>query len=324
MKLVLFGAGASVEQGKESSPALVSNLLSELESFAPSSWGALSDEHRKLISQNFEQGIEHILEEAWPESDSQNVYLQFPHPYPPQELFPYVLLWDMAEYFIRFIPKQDSLYQRLLYRICSAKSIVALSSLNYDCLLIRDINYLHNCLPSRPSFKVCFPHGNAAFYCKGLLTTDGVLTAPANSPVEFNLNGNGHLISNGELGIFEDISHLRKMRSDYPLCPPVICHITPNKFISTGANIIKEQQLKLRQMIKQADKIVIIGMNINENDHHIWSPLAEAPGRILYISGKTVTQTFFEWSARHKRLHDHALASYWNEAEANVYDFLGI
>ncbi|MCB1135976.1 MAG: hypothetical protein KDK78_06890, partial [Chlamydiia bacterium] len=248
---------------------------------------------------------------------------RFPDPYTPQELLPYELIWDMAEYFIRFIPKKDSLYLRLLLKLYESGSAFALSTLNYDCLLIRVVNYLDHYFPSC-QYTTCFPHGNAAFFCEGLLSPSGVATANAKSPIEYHINSNGHLVSNGKLGIIESLSHLRKLRVDYLLSPPVLCHINPAKFAMSGANIIDEQQLNFRKLISRAEKIAIIGTSVNENDEHIWSPLAQTNAQILYVSGSSSVDGFLEWAAKHQRAQDKVRRAYWSEAETDVYKFLEV
>jgi len=62
MKLVLFGAGASVGAGLRASPPLTSSLFSELKIFAPHNWGTLTEEEQLLFQPpNFEKGMEKLL-----------------------------------------------------------------------------------------------------------------------------------------------------------------------------------------------------------------------------------------------------------------------
>jgi len=321
MKLVLFGAGASVGAGLQTDPPLLSNLLKELKVFAPLSWGRLTSKEQGFFENNFEEGMERLLGCQIDTKKGERFQLKFP--LEPRQVFLCDLQWDMAEYFFGFVLKSDSHYEELLTHSQQAGGKVEYSTLNYDTLLIQAVNRILANLPNI-RFSVSFPHGNSAIFCEACLDVDGRITAPPGHAVEFNPTIYGFMQSNGPIRFIGDLAELRRLRQQGSLFPPVICHINPSKYVTSGANFIDEQQEKLRRQIRQAEKIVIIGMRVNDNDDHIWAPLRLTSGHILYISGASSGQEFEHWRVKHSRKCDRAILTYWDQAKDDVYDFLSI
>ena len=98
MKLVLFGAGASVDAGLGASPPLTSSLFSELKIFAPHSWGTLTEEEQQLFQDDyFEKGMEELLGAPLNLNNGDVFELKFP--LSPRKQLLCDLQWDMAIFF---------------------------------------------------------------------------------------------------------------------------------------------------------------------------------------------------------------------------------
>jgi len=322
MKLVLFGAGASVDAGLGASPPLTSSLFSALKIFAPHSWwGTLTKEEQQLFKPDFEKGMEELLGAQLNMKRGDVFELKFPLSSRKQLLCD--LQWDLAEFFFCFVLKHDNLYEELLTRTQHVGGTVEYSTLNYDTLLIQAVNRINTRNPDA-QYSVSFPHGCTAFFCEAYLNSDGHVTVPKGHAVEFNPTSYGFMQSNGPVRLIRGLREFRELRQKGSVFPPVICHIDPTKYVTAGANFIVEQQKKLEWQIRKAEQIVIIGMNLNENDHHIWEPLRSAKGDILYISGSSGASKFQGWRNKHCRRNDQALPCYWNEGKNQVYEFLSV
>ena len=94
IKLVLFGAGASIGASLEKSPPLMDNLLAELRLFAPNSWGKITGKELKLLEDGFEEGMEQLLA---PPANLENSQILFP--FSPKQQFLCELQWDLAGFF---------------------------------------------------------------------------------------------------------------------------------------------------------------------------------------------------------------------------------
>ncbi|NGX32748.1 MAG: hypothetical protein K1060chlam4_00799 [Candidatus Anoxychlamydiales bacterium] len=317
MKLVLFGAGASIGAGLQRSPPLLSNLLKELKIFAPNSWGNLTKDEENFFKKNFEDGMERLL------NLKKEKFFKLTFPIQPRLKFLCDLQWDMAIYFFCFVIKINSLYEEILSHSQKAGGTVEYSTLNYDNLLIQAVNRVSN-LMSKSKFSVSFPHGNSAFFCKASIDAEGKVTAPQGEPTEFYPTTSGFLQSSGPIELIGDFKKLQERRNQHPLFPPIISHINPDKYVTSGINFIEEQQTKLWQQINKAERIVIIGMSINNNDDHIWQPLRHTKAQILYISGKKSGNQFECWKVKNKRKNDRTILSHWDSAKNDVYDFLSI
>ncbi len=316
MKLVLFGAGASIDASLGKSPPLMKTLLAEL-IFAFNSWAKITGKALNLLERNFEKGWEYVLA---PPTNLENPQILFP--FSPKQQLLCDLQWDLAEFFFRFVLKNNSLYEELLIRSFDSDEVVEYSTLNYDTLLIQAVNRVSARNPGTQC-SVSFPHGCAAFFCEACLDSNGRITAPKGRSVEFNPTIYG-LQSNGPVRLIKGLREFWDLKQQGSVFPPIICHINPSKYVTSGANFIVEQQKKMEYQIRNADQIVVIGMRVNENDRHIWEPLRNAKGDILYISGSEEALKFQDWTRRHRRKGDQALRRFWGAARNQVYDVLSV
>ena len=112
--VIVFGAGASFGSGQvnPNPPPIASELLSALDNLYPSTWGALPNEARTLLTEDFEAGMRSL-------GETHSGML------PP-------LQRHMASFFFGFTPGDSNLYRDLARRIEHQQWNGALVTLNYE------------------------------------------------------------------------------------------------------------------------------------------------------------------------------------------------
>jgi len=161
--LILFGAGASF--GSEFPgvrvPPLSARLYDELRRFSPELWGALPTPYPDLFRTDFEDAFRQLGNDSpSPLSPAFNPTAD----YPAKLTGP--LLRKMAQFFLEFVPTDNSLYLRLAEKMKKNDWRGVLASLNYDLLLPIALDksrmtvcvspWADNCL------RLCLPHGSSA------------------------------------------------------------------------------------------------------------------------------------------------------------------
>jgi len=97
--------------------------------------------------------------------------------------------------------------------------------------------------------------------------------------------------------------------------PPVMCYYEPAKSVTSGANIIANQQRDFATAVSQAAVIVIIGTQVAPQDTHIWDPIAKASAKVVFCGGSQGTQGYRAWQQQHRQSKaevDVVLAGYWD------------
>ena len=56
--------------------------------------------------------------------------------------------------------------------------------------------------------------------------------------------------------------------------------------MSTAKKFIQEQRDRTKELIAAADLVVIVGVRVRKHDNHLWEPLSQAAGKLLYCAGK--------------------------------------
>jgi hypothetical protein len=109
--------------------------------------------------------------------------------------------------------------------------------------------------------------------------------------------------------------------------PPVMSYFEPSKFTTSGANFIEAQRRRLTELIASAKSIAVVGIQVREQDSHIWSALGSTDARIYYCSGTRGAQAFKEWHLRvrsSKTDRDSISAGYWDTDFDAISDFIGM
>jgi len=268
-KLILFGAGASYGSKNYKVPPLGDDLFKALQNFNPSGWGELPSSVANEFKGDFENGMT-------------NLSKTHSHDMP-------VLQRAMAGFFFNFMASENNLYHILAKRIKANNWRGAIASLNYERLLEQSLTHegLQVMVGSETNIdgqiELCLPHGCCHLFCEGVsISTKGI----SFSGVGISFGGKMKVISNPN-----EYSH--KINNE--AIPPVMSYFEPQKSTSSGVHFIKEQRARWNSLVQNSDIIAIVGIRVRERDSHIWEPLKNASGKIIYCSGKTGAQEFSEW-----------------------------
>jgi len=267
---LFFGAGASFGSGevKPKPPPLGSGLFEELQMAFPSSWGKIPD-NIALHFRDFEEGMGIIWE-------------RYSHKVPR-------LMREMAMFFSQFIPRYGNLYYKLTDYLVK-KDLLAntlFSTLNYECLLELaasdlglKVNYFDE--PANDLFTLWKLHGSCNFKLKGIEAqgiryTRGVSFGGGIIPIQLN----------------QVYSQFSANNSLYPAMS-IYTRGKPNQM---APEFIQSLQKRWADYIMYSDLICIIGIRPHPPDKHIWEPLANTDGKILFIGNK---ERFESWAKENR------------------------
>jgi hypothetical protein len=299
--LLFLGAGASYgsETDKSLVPPLTSDLFDQLLQFDGNVWGQVPDEIAKVYRNDFEAGMLGLA-------------AKMPHALP-------VMQRSMGAFFFRFAPTPSSQYIRLANKMKSCSWNGAIATLNYERMLLLALNN-QGCAPICGSavakqIEVCLPHGCCNLFCESVRGL-----ASAVSMAGMNVTTNGPVICVDHPDAFWP-----RIRND--AFPPVMSYFEPSKFTTSGADFIEAQRRRLAELIASAKSIAVVGIQVREQDSHIWSALGSTDARIYYCSGTRGAQAFKEWHLRarsSKTDRDSISAGYWDTDFDAISDFIGM
>jgi hypothetical protein len=271
----IFGAGASYGAGDilPESPPLGFQLYRELARIYPGSWGALPEEVANALMSNFEDGMQIIY-------DRMSAAI-------PQ------LMREMAIYFVQFRPASGrTLYCRLIDVIRSLDILdrVLFSTLNYECVLERSllakqigIN-LFQAIAENADVPVWKLHGSCNMFATGIEATPGVMYSAG---VTFDGGIEALLDSNDVIGRCLVGTALA----------PVMCLYMRDKPLNVAPGAIKMLQSMWESSVRNSAAVFCVGVNPHVADAHIWQPIAEAPGDVYFVGGRTA---FEHWQLTHR------------------------
>ncbi|EED0940983.1 hypothetical protein ED113_RS23235 [Escherichia coli] len=257
--LILLGAGASFGSG----PCVGGQ---------PPLGGALIDEMRK------EGGISTTIQGEMLElfrNDPEKAMIRF---FEERNSDVTALLKEMAIALARFSIKKGNFYLKLIAMIKKKKNIY-LATTNYD-LLIEQAIWSHrinvqyrtdNRIPN--SMSLLKIHGSCNFIPAGIAT--GVSFRHA--------SGAGGALTDGDIKIYNDQEEIiNYCKSDTSLAPAVAMY-HPEKTVIHCPSIVNLQQQQFKEKVKTSNKIIVIGLKINPDDHHIWDELKETKADIYIV-----------------------------------------
>jgi len=291
--LFLFGAGAS--KGSEEKgiivPALATELFKELKNSAPSTWGTLYSEYGDHLQLDFEKRMDIILDNC-PEQISE-------------------LQRDMARYFFRFSPSPNNLYIQLIKRLGIEN--ISFASLNYDRLLEEAIlrsEFFPNYKLEKDNAKevnLCLLHGCCNLFLTGLDIPPGAL--------HFTYGEN--VFDSSEIKIVRSsLEFQTELRSR--ALPPIMACFNQKKTSAVGKMFLEAQKVRFEQMVRSAELIVVVGVQVMEHDNHIWSPLEKTDAKIVYCSGSG-DESFKSWAKKFRRgKNDECLPGYFLDNFGNL------
>lgn len=301
MNLVIFGAGASYGAGPAEPvvPPLTPGLMSALAEAAPSTWGELPEKLQAAFRDDFEAGMTCLA-------------VSRPDLFGP-------LQRAMAQFFFGFKPGAASLYRELARRISKTEWHGALVSLNYERLLQLSLK-VEGVRPivaaaGEPgaTVEVCLPHGCCHLFCEGV--------EAAGTGVEF---AGGEVVTGGTIKIVDDEEEFTR-RIEGSSLPPVMSYFDPAKDTTSCVNFILEQRARYGAFVSSADRIAIVGVAVRPHDHHLWDPLADSPGDLVFCAGKDAAKAFQGWAAENRSSRtSQAYHTYFAESFNQLCEAVGL
>jgi hypothetical protein len=263
-KLTVFtGAGASNGCGQVTpiSPPLGRDLYSALEKYEPS---FMSDVNMSVSRENLDN-FEKKMHEIWNSGKINCVILNA----------------VIASYFSQFRPiVHDNMYIYLIQLIRRKGVDCVYSTLNYDCLMelaAANENMIINYLPDQEpvgQFTILKLHGSCNFTFNGLTGPLGGMWVPSKDNV---MDGGVNFI---------DPLDVPSILSNRPLGPCMSFYMK-DKPTPVGRSFINSIQKSWQQRVLSSEKLLIIGVNPNEEDGHIWDCIAKSTVRIGYVGRKS-------------------------------------
>ena len=77
-------------------------------------------------------------------------------------------------------------------------------------------------------------------------------------------------------------------------------------------NAIRQLQLRFAKKAMAANRLFVIGLMVNENDRHIWGPLAKSQGRLSYVGFEP--EDFLDWAQRNGRRRAYVLGRTFSDS----------
>ena len=295
--VLFFGAGASygsdnfhlVKQGLL--PPLGKNLFATLQASPyTNAWKRIPEEIKPLFTENFEAGMAAIM-------DNDRKYIMT-----------HELLIELALYFAQFRPLKYNLYYKLAEKISSNKWRGAIITLNYERLLEESL-LIHKIFPLvagaditeggeikyAPHYlELCYPHG-ACHFCIGFprewekepYSPDSEILGGAIYQLVHHINVIAAYTK-------KPLPHVRRV--------PLICAYEPNKRPFSKNNLTLFQQARFEELVINAKQIIMVGVNCNLADTHIWTLLARTQAKIIYIDPNlSQINKFISWAENNNK-----------------------
>jgi hypothetical protein len=303
--LLIFGAGASrySESGGRSSvhplaPPLGRDLFAELLAFDPGVFGEIPRDMADLFRINFEDGMRAFQERRRD-----------------LEISEQILLKSMGRYFLHFELRRDTgqsnLYCRMVQALLEVNISFDLSSLNYETLLEQAVrkarkrpwSFEHSSHSrSNRGLRISKPHGSSHFLpSKEFKSLQGHIVMQNVAHSMFRISASDWLEWN-------DLIEARTAISQWMGYVPNMSHYSVGKESKVDRGLINLQRELYAQQVREADKVVIIGVACQPRDEHIWGPLAQCDAKIGCVDPKP--HAFLQWSRENDVRHKVIAASF--------------
>ena len=116
-----------------------------------------------------------------------------------------------------------------------------------------------------------------------------------------------------------------KARIENDAFPPVMSYFEPQKRTTSCENFINSQRERLAALVSNASAIGLIGIRVRPDDGHIWDPLSEAKGRLVYCSGTRAAVEFEKWAGEvRSQANDMVLGGYFADSFDELCSVLGL
>lgn len=288
--LLFLGAGASFGSHPEKSnvPPLGADLFDELSRFDKSTWSLVPPEIQSVYRDDFEKGMLALNE-------------RLPHALT-------IVQRSMAAFFFRFAPTPSNLYVKLAKGIKATEWTGSVATLNYErmmqlALMNQGCKLFINARNSE-GIELCLPHGCCNLFCESVRGLSSAVSMAGKS-----VTTHGPIVSVDHPDIFWS-----RIRHD--AFPPVMSYFEPSKFTTSGADFIAAQRTRLSSLILEAAAIAVVGVQVREQDSHIWDSLAQTDARIYYCAGESAAQLYEAWAEKSrisKVDRDTVSPRYWSD-----------
>lgn len=269
----LFGAGASYGSIDcyPTVPPLGKDLFSELEKLEGVA-ASLSEERRNLFKARFETAMAELYE-----NDSRTAS---------------ALLREMCSYFSWFQPGRNNLYSKIIYELVKKNCKFRIATTNYDLLLEWAIENV--------GFKFTYPTSDAPDKIQILKIHGSCNFVPDVPSHEMwqscTFEGKGTHIQAPLAALTP--AEVRQFCKINDSISPAIAMYTVGKEIKICPDQIKTMQQIWKNRTRAAKVNFVIGLAVEENDHHIWDTLARSQGELVYIG---LEQDIKSWAKKRKK-----------------------
>jgi len=290
--VLFFGAGASYGSDSKHArnqgllPPLGKDLYNALKSSTlTDAWKRIPEDITPIFSENFEAGMAEIM----------NNDIKY--------IMTHELLMETALYFAQFRPLKTNLYYKLAEKIAINKWKGSIITLNYERLLEESllihkvVSVVHGAdtteegeIKRAPhAIELCYPHGACHFSIGFAKEWEKEPYRPNSDIVGGAIYQLIHQINIIECYTKKPLPYVRRL--------PLICAYEPDKRPLTNNKLIIYQHARLKNLINEAKQIIMIGINCNFADAHIWGLLAETQAKIIYIDPyESQIDKFAEWA----------------------------
>lgn len=297
MRILVFGAGASYGCGRvrPEAPPLGTGLFEALARSFPGTWGGLPKQIDLLFRENFEAGM-------------QELWAQYSQVVPE-------LTQQMALFFVQFRPTEKgcTLYSQLVAAAISPSSTepTLFSTLNYECLLEYaawevgiPVDYFGP--PSSGALSVWKLHGGCNLLPTGMRATRGVQFTQG---VTFGT----------EVAPARDLNEVCEFCLGDNALPPVMSLFMKGKPVQVSPQSVAAIQQEWGSAVLRASTIIVVGVNPNPEDSHIWDPLATTAADLWYCGAPA---QFHQWSKSHRSRSTRYLGGTFEEARVDIIALL--
>jgi len=259
-KITIFtGSGASFgcSDVNPNSPPLGRDLYAELEKFDP----VFMSKVNSIVGQDNTENFEVKMHEIW------NAKINL-------VLFNSLL----AVYFSQFVPiNHSNTYVRLLSLIKENNFDCVYSTLNYDCIaeyaaqaINWKINYNFKNY-NKDEFNILKLHGSCNFVMSGMTGPLGGMSMPSQPGV-----------LEGPMAALWPPANMRTEIQRHP-SGPIMAFYMKDKPTQVNSRTLKEIQSVWQERINETDKLLIIGINSNPEDSHIWNVIKNTRTKIGFV-----------------------------------------
>ncbi len=161
--------------------------------------------------------------------------------------------------------------------------------------------------------EICFPHGCCHIFCE---SAKGITPGVSFHGIDVKTSGRIKIIA-------QPLEFNNRILSD--AFPPVMSYFEPHKRTVSGNNFIEMQRERMKTLILNSNKIIILGIKIRPNDKHIWDYLGQTNAQLVYFGNNQDKNDFDSWLNSIKRnKNDKFIQKYFIDGFEDICTELGL